>query len=620
MNRFYLFLSTLIFLFSLHLSFILPRAYAAKNFSTNLAGIYTVDENATTHADLTVSLTNITSQWYASSYSFQVGFKSVSNVKAYDATGTITPKVSKTDAGTLISINFNDTVVGLNKRNVFHVSFDTTDIAQKSGQIWEINIPGVANQDDFSDFNVEVKVPKKFGKPTYIKPDQGNNSLVFNKEQLGKSGISLSFGDTQYYAYNLTYHLKNSNVFPIPATITLPPTTNYQEVILDSLTPKPIIVTKDVDGNWVASYQLLPSQKLSVVAKIAVSLSPKSETLSEKDKSLYLAEQPYWTISNPRIKKLAQELKTPAAIYEYVVKTLSYDFSRVTDNKPRLGGVNVLSTPNSAVCLEFTDLFITIARAAGIPAREMDGFAYTENTRQRPLSQVQDILHAWPEYYDTQKNAWVMVDPTWGNTTGGIDYFHVLDFDHVVFAIKGADSTSPRSAGGYKYAGDERKKDVNVTFTDVITPADPVLQVQPVFPLHAATGFDIQGKVLIQNNGDRESPKKEITVLASTISPYTQTIMVPPLPPYGRINLPVSFYKEKLLTNKTSTITIRFADTEFKRTIVISPLGLTKVQLLGGSIFGIFTIILFIITYKTWSVYVLRRTRKNSLRGKSEGS
>src|SRR5205085_322452 len=145
----------------------------------------------------------------------------------------------------------------------------------------------------------------------------------------------------------------------------------------------------------------------------------------------------YWQTNDPAIKALGQELKTPKDIYEYVVKTLSYDFTRVTDDKPRLGAALALKNPTSAVCREFTDLFIAIARSAGIPAREVDGFAYTENAKQRPLSLVKDILHAWPEYYDTNKKTWVMVDPTWGSTTGGIDYFQVLDLDHFAFAIKG---------------------------------------------------------------------------------------------------------------------------------------------------------------------------------------
>ncbi len=30
-----------------------------------------------------------------------------------------------------------------------------------------------------------------------------------------------------------------------------------------------------------------------------------------------------------------------------------------------------------------------------------------------------------------------MIDPTWGATTGGVDYFETLDFDHFAFVVKG---------------------------------------------------------------------------------------------------------------------------------------------------------------------------------------
>jgi len=51
-----------------------------------------------------------------------------------------------------------------------------------------------------------------------------------------------------------------------------------------------------------------------------------------------------------------------------------------------------------------------------------------------------------------------MVDPTWGNTTGGVDYFNTFDFDHLAFVVKGISSTYPVPAGGYKLTGDENKK------------------------------------------------------------------------------------------------------------------------------------------------------------------
>src|SRR5581483_5024862 len=90
--------------------------------------------------------------------------------------------------------------------------------------------------------------------------------------------------------------------------------------------------------------------------------------------------------------------------------------------------------------------------------------AYTQNTTQRPLSLLKDILHAWPEYYDDKKMTWIMVDPTWGNTTGGVDYFNLLDFDHFVFTIDGQSSVNPLPAGAYKNSEQKNKKDVSVTF------------------------------------------------------------------------------------------------------------------------------------------------------------
>ncbi len=64
-----------------------------------------------------------------------------------------------------------------------------------------------------------------------------------------------------------------------------------------------------------------------------------------------------------------------------------------------------------------------------MPLRKTIGFG--------PLSLIADVLHAWPEYYDQQQNVWVAIDPTWADTTGGIDYFSKLDLRHLTFAIQG---------------------------------------------------------------------------------------------------------------------------------------------------------------------------------------
>lgn len=465
MGKIFVFIFAFIFLFT-------PRLVIAEsNFVTDYNVTYNVLENALTHVTFDVTLTNKTSQFYASSYSIQVGFDDIKNVLATDNNGKIVPIISKNNNGNKIEIKFNKNTVGINNRIVLTISFDTQDVAQKSGKNWDINIPGLAKQAEHNSFNVNVIVPKFLKKPSYIKPvvlQADGTSLKFTKEDLGKSGISISYGSGKIYKFDLTYHLGNSNLFPIKTKIALPPSTNYQNIEIISIVPKPLNITKDFDGNWLAEYSLSAYKKIDVkvVGKANILLHPIKQKLSNEEIAEYLKEQLFWQASNSQIKKLALELKTPYEIYKYVVNHLKYDFKRVQSGKPRIGALEALQNPKSAVCLEFTDLFIALARAAGIPAREINGFAYTQNPQEKPLSLVKDVLHAWPEYYDSDIQTWVMVDPTWENATGGVDYFYTLDFDHIAFVIKGVSSTYPIPAGGYKTSNSQTLRDVEIKLSD----------------------------------------------------------------------------------------------------------------------------------------------------------
>lgn len=590
---------TIFALFIVFFTLFSPKALASSNFTTDYTVTYTVGADGTTHAIIKGILTNTSSQYYASSYKMQIGFDKISNVKIIDPDGPINPVITKTNDGHIIEMTFNKKAVGLGSKLEFTLSFDTPEVGKKYGKIWEINIPGLSNPDDFSSFTVHVVVPSSFGKAAYIKPKQPNNSLTFTKQQLGKSGISIAFGDKQMYGFHLVYHLTNSKLIPIKTEIALPPSTNYQDVFITNMSPLPNNVTTDKDGNWLAEYTLLPSQKLDVTVQgnAEVLLNPKQAELLPAQLSEYLTPKKYWEADNSEIKRIAQELKTPEAIYQYVIKTLKYDFSRVTGDKPRLGATGVLQGPDSAVCREFTDLFIALARAAGIPAREVDGFAYTENSRQRPLSLMRDILHAWPEYYDSQRKTWIMVDPTWGNTTGGIDYFSLLDFDHLTFVIKGRDSMYPIPAGGYKYAGNENLKDVNVTFVDALPDRTQEVEIKSALSKVAIAGLPMKGKLVLKNNGSSVIPAQAIYVSSKTLTPSDQMYTVSSIPPFGEATVEIGFRGASFLTNTDAQFTIRLADQTIAQTIKIAPFFLTPLGI-GGIVFGILAIFIFIITIK----------------------
>jgi hypothetical protein len=597
----------IVFIFSL-LTFLLPKnIYADSNFSTDYNVTYTVDTKANTHVNISAALTNLTTNYYASSYSVEVGFTDIKNIVVSDTKGLISPKITKSAKGNTITLNFNDQSVGLNNKLLFNISFDTGEIAQNYNNVWDINIPGIANQADFSTFNSTLIYPSSLGSATYIKPlllnKQANisgNKLTFTKDDLGESGISVAFGNFQTYNFNLTYHLENTNLFPISTEIALPPSTNYQDVSIENIIPKPTNVKLDKDGNWLAQYIISPHKKMNVnvLGKTKVYLYPKEEDLDNKSLQDYLKSQPYWESNNPRILNLAKDLKTPYAIYQYVLKTLTYDFSRVEKNNPRLGALEALKNPTSAVCLEFTDLFIALSRAAGIPAREIDGYAYTNNTSERPLSLSSDILHAWPEYYDFDKKTWIMVDPTWGNTTGGIDYFNALDFDHIAFVVKGEVSNYPIPAGGYKLLKSEKNKDVNVVLGNTFDQTIEKISIDPQISENILAGLPIDGYIKISNIGESLITKQEINVATDFLTPKNQTIFNQDIPPFGYILLPISFKRTPILTNAADTIKITVGNnhTSYKK-IRIIPFFVNRVFVLGGIIFVSFCIIISLVAY-----------------------
>lgn len=603
-----LLLTVIIFFFST------TNVYADENFSTDYSVSYNVAQNSSTHVTFKVTLTNKTANYYASYYKIQLGLTDVENALASDGEGSIKPEIIKEDGETTVGIPFNQRVVGLGKKMTFTLTFDTAGIAKNLGRILEVNIPGLSNQDDFSSFSVNVTTPPQLGPPAYIKPaliNATSNNLTFTKDNLGKSGVYIAYGDSQVYSFDLTYHLYNNNLFKVKTELALPPKTNYQDIDISRINPPPQNVIIDADGNWLAQYALTSSQKLDVhvKGKVRIHLSPRPQDLPPSLRATYTKQVPFWQTQNASIKKMAQELKTPQAIYNYVAKTLSYDFSRVTNKQSRLGAEKVLANPISAVCLEFTDLFIALTRAAGIPAREVNGYAYTQNSRERPLSLVQDVLHAWPEYYDEDRQTWVMVDPTWGNTTGGVDYFHVLDFDHLAFVIKGADSSYPIPAGGYKLPGAENKKDVLVSVDTSFEESLPIFKADLEISKSAFPWNPVVGQLIIRNEGNQMAEAQTIKVSTNILKPNKQEIKIGSIPPYGSITIPLKFSTPSLLTKAQDQVTITIGQKDINAQVLISPFNFSKTQILvaGGILIAIFISLISFVATKFRHLHFFRR-------------
>ncbi len=599
--------------------FPLKASAAEKQFDISVESKYNVQEDGVTDISQTITITNKTEYYYTPTYTVSVGFSDISNIQAYNSDGSIpTTLAEKGDVDKSIKLSFPKRYAGLNEKNIFTLKFSTRDIAKKQGNVWEVTIPGIEKPEEFQEYTVQIGVPEEFGIPTIVKPARKaneDNSIELSKEEVGKSGVYILYGDKQYYSFSLKYNISNPNLFPVRTEIALPPQTSYQNVVVTDYSEEPINVTKDSDGNWIAEYRLLPQQKKSIVVKGVIEIRSESlsESLTNKQLKEYTTPRKYWDLGDKKNIAEIENLRTPEDIYKFVVKTLSYDYKKIATDNLRLGGKGALEKTSNSVCLEFTDLFISLARSKGIPARSVEGFAFTQNAKLRPLSLVNDILHAWPEYYDISTKKWVMVDPTWGNTTKGMDYFTSLDFSHVAFAIKGFDSEYPIPAGGYKF--NKESKDVSVSFAK---PSDfkvrNNIQISDNLPVFSFPKIDIQGTVKIENRGN--TSEKNVVVDVRSSKNTKRQFIIDYLPPGGTREITTTFSDVPFLTNDKYLITIQVGKSIHRKEIKISFIPDYKILIIIGGIIGVSAII-SAITFHTGSIYIQRRRRKNSLRRES---
>ncbi len=450
-----------------------PTVFAANSsFSTTLSLTYTVSRTGLTKVNHVIELTNKTPTLYVSQYGIRVSSANVKNVTVTSNGAAVTPEIVNTDSYTNIGISFPDEVVGEGKSRRIEVTYTHPDAALISGKVLEVQVPKLGKPEEYDRYTVKLITPSEFGQPTRVTPASyqtldGGTTLVTNFTPQNGESVTALFGQQQIFDLKLRYHLENSSTNAGLAQISLPPDTAFQKLQYESLDPRPKEMARDADGNWIATYELGAQSNVVVnaLAKVLITLRPSPFFTSSNPGPQYLKGQEFWETNVPSISDLAQELSSPRAIHDYVVKNYKYNYAYLENQTPRLGAANSLTNPEQGACQEFTDTFVAISRAAGIPSRRLAGYAYTQNTKLRPLSLDQDILHAWPEYFDTSKNLWIPIDPTWENTTGGVNYFDQFDLNHIVFAINGLSSSTPFPAGSYQ-ASQKTGKDVEVSFSD----------------------------------------------------------------------------------------------------------------------------------------------------------
>lgn len=566
---FFLFLTFVLFVFST------SWAYASDSpFDIRISSTYNLKENGKTTADHEVSVRNITTEQFADSLDITLTDINYDTVTAYE-NGVKLAVSSVSTSPPVYRIVFIDKVVGRDQVRKFTIQTEDHISMNKAGEVWEVSLPTIRG--DFTKKRVFIRASAALGELATARPEPtqtSNDLIVF--DSMGDHDIFLVFGKFQVLSFDLGFDIENPTSVSKDMEIPVPPDSAYQRVHLQSMNPLPANMRLDGDGNWLAQYRLAPNQKLHVTARGTVQVYESPIHFLGKPTNLDKNKEKgaFWETDDPSIREIAASLPDARAVYDYVVEHLSYDYDRANTNGNRLGAREALINPDQSLCQEFSDLFVTLMRAKGIPARVINGYAVVDNAKLTPLSQKGDVLHAWPEYWDEEKGLWTAADPTWGKTSGN-DYFSRMDFKRIAFVMHGESADLPLPPGSYKFEGSETKLvSVNIgTWNQDVNQVKVSLEDTTRLPL-----FALSFTASVANIGATAFYNQRVTIL--TDKSIISDTVIPVLLPFSQYVYPIKIRAGVLGNSLPESIQVMSDENQKKVEINKSVVTLTQLPVI----------------------------------------
>lgn len=498
-----------------------------EQFLLDLNFNYSVGKDNEVLVDKKIGIINLENELSVTSFTQNLEEYNYYDLVAKDSQGVVEFKEIDEENTKRIVIPLRSVKIGKNQVNNLEITYKSKDLIKKIGSIYFFNLPRIP-KNNVKNLNISITVPKDFGQLIFISPtnyekeERGENIIyTFKNNSSLDQAISASFGEYQIINFNIKYELGNdSNWFVNKEIALIPDILKYQEIAFKELNPKPTNIRIDEDGNYLAKYRINPKSKLEINFKGSVRIygnqidtsgggffSEIPDNLTET----YTRSQIYWESSSEEIRDIGNTLKdekisvvqNAKKIYDFLTENYNYNFEIGKDSQvERHGALKALKRETLMGCMEFTDSFISIARSMGIPAREINGYAFSDDPTKKPINieiSSSDKLHSWAEFYDPNLG-WIQVDPTWG-ATSEIDYFSKLDLNHITFVRKGIDSEYPIPAGMYKVNSEGKQIEVDFPINTNVLDFEKKYTASNNFSFNVINLISNQEPIKIVNNG-----------------------------------------------------------------------------------------------------------------------
>lgn len=442
--------------------FQIKPAIAATKFETTVKREYRLQGDLTVNVKEVETVKNNTNNLYVPSGSkkeFEILAIEIGADKNAQILEKTLASASLTSGGR--SIPFNSQIVGdkviltssyphsLEPRQsiTFTLEYTHYGLTEQNGALKDFFINGFSKDSVFSDgsnttsYTTDVYVPNSYDETNFILPtpatqeqQTGYKKISFSQNSLIDHYVWIQFGRTQYYKFAITQPIKgsenmntgNKNRYEIVIPRSIEGADIRQSIYYTKITPEPDWVKQDQDGNLIASFKLKSNfqgdivlegyAEISKIQDIDFSNFGELADIPADFSTPFLQAAQYWEVDDPLIQQTSSQLKGTKiqvsdivqTTYNYVVDQIDYsDVKRFGINE-RQGAVKTLQG-GAAVCMEYSDLFLTLMRSQGIPARAAFGYGY--DPKENSDSQES---HQWVEVYAPGYDSWISVDVTWG--------------------------------------------------------------------------------------------------------------------------------------------------------------------------------------------------------------